>query len=295
VKELLSPRQVARAIGVSEASLKRWCDQGLLPATRTAGGHRRLTPAGVLEFLRQTGRELVRPEVLGLPTATGRTDRAIHRVVPPMVAALLAGDEGSVRRLLFNLFLGGHSLVDIGDRVLAVAFDEIGRKWEADEIEIYCERRACEVCVRVLQDFRSALPPPPAGAPVAIGGTPAGDVYQLPTLLVELVLRQAGWQAQSYGVGLPLDTLSAALERVRPQLFWLSASWIPDRDEFLAAYARLQATAAGAGVPVVVGGRALTEDIRRAMRYAAFGDTLGHLTTFVDSLGPRPARPESSP
>jgi predicted site-specific integrase-resolvase len=28
---LLTPKQVARAIGVSESSLKRWCDKGVLP------------------------------------------------------------------------------------------------------------------------------------------------------------------------------------------------------------------------------------------------------------------------
>ena len=49
--QLLSPKQVARALGVSESSLKRWCDKGLIPTERTAGGHRRLPLAGVLDFL----------------------------------------------------------------------------------------------------------------------------------------------------------------------------------------------------------------------------------------------------
>ena len=35
--EDLSPKQVALALGVSEASLKRWCDKGFLDSTRTAG------------------------------------------------------------------------------------------------------------------------------------------------------------------------------------------------------------------------------------------------------------------
>jgi len=65
MKELISPKQVALALGVSEASLKRWCDKGLIPAIRTAGGHRRLPINGVIHFIRQTGQHLVRPEVLG--------------------------------------------------------------------------------------------------------------------------------------------------------------------------------------------------------------------------------------
>lgn len=67
---VLSPKQVARAIGVSEASLKRWCDKGKLTLTKTAGGHRRLHVSSVLRFLKDSGRELVRPEILGLPPST---------------------------------------------------------------------------------------------------------------------------------------------------------------------------------------------------------------------------------
>jgi excisionase family DNA binding protein len=65
MKELITPKQVARAIGVSESSLKRWCDRGLIPTVRTAGGHRRLPISGVLSYLRETGHEMVRPELLG--------------------------------------------------------------------------------------------------------------------------------------------------------------------------------------------------------------------------------------
>ncbi|OYW17913.1 MAG: hypothetical protein B7Z55_11620, partial [Planctomycetales bacterium 12-60-4] len=66
-RELLTPKQVAVAIGVSESSLKRWCDRGILPTVRTAGGHRRIPTSGVLKFLQQSGHPLVQPEVLGLP------------------------------------------------------------------------------------------------------------------------------------------------------------------------------------------------------------------------------------
>ncbi len=42
MKQLLTPKQVARAIQVSESSIKRWCDRGTIPAEYTAGGHRRI-------------------------------------------------------------------------------------------------------------------------------------------------------------------------------------------------------------------------------------------------------------
>ncbi len=77
----LTPRQVARAMGVSEASLKRWCDRDLIPSVRTAGGHRRLELGGVLQYLRESGRPLPAPEVLGLPSAVGKGSQVMAKAV----------------------------------------------------------------------------------------------------------------------------------------------------------------------------------------------------------------------
>src|ERR1051325_8674833 len=43
----LTSKEAARVLGVSEASVKRWADSGLLPMEKTAGGHRRFRPEDV--------------------------------------------------------------------------------------------------------------------------------------------------------------------------------------------------------------------------------------------------------
>ncbi|HOW18813.1 MAG TPA: helix-turn-helix domain-containing protein, partial [Phycisphaerae bacterium] len=122
MRDLLTPRQVARSIGVSEASLKRWCDKGAIPSIRTAGGHRRLPISGVVQFLRRTGYPVVQPEVLGLPSTTGRGKETIERARLQMRLALETGDEQQVARLVFDLYLAGHSACDVCDQVIAPAF-----------------------------------------------------------------------------------------------------------------------------------------------------------------------------
>jgi len=280
----LSPRQAARALGASESSLKRWCDSGLIATTRTAGGHRRLTVEAIAEFSRQTARRPVRPELLGLPASSNRGERSLIAAADDLLSGLVDGDEERCRRVVFDLYLAGHSIARIGDAVVAEALHRIGGRWERSELQIYEERRACELCLRVLGELRSVVPGAVGNrAPLACGGTPECDPYSLPTALIELTLRQQGWRAASLGSRLPWSTMQAAVARLRPRLFWLSVSHLEDPDRFLAGYREFQASVP-VGMALVVGGRALTEGLRQQMTYTAYCDNLQHLEALIKAL-----------
>lgn len=66
LKPVLSTRELAEAIGVSESSIKRWADDGTVRAVRTIGGHRRIPFEEAIRFVRASNLRLVKPEVLGL-------------------------------------------------------------------------------------------------------------------------------------------------------------------------------------------------------------------------------------
>lgn len=284
MKDHLSPKQVAQAIGVSEASLKRWCDKGLIPSNRTAGGHRRIPLSGVLKYLRDSGNPLIDPRVLGLPSATGSGDITLERSVDHFAASLGIGDFDSIRRVAVNLYIAGHRMCEIFDKAVTPAFHRIGELWESDEMEIYQERRACEVFMRVLYDLKTVLSPPAPAAQLAIGGTLEADPYSVPTTMAETSMAHVGWRAQSLGTMLPAETLAAAIAANKPALFWLSVSTFESKSRFLSEFKVLARSAIQHGCAVVVGGRALTEDVRKEMDYAAYGDTMRHLTSFAESL-----------
>lgn len=289
----LSPKQAARALGVSESSLKRWCDQGLLAFTKTSGGHRRLPLEAVLRFVKNTGHALPHPELLGLPAHVGAGPRTLGKAREECLAALLAGDAGVCRQIVADLLVAGVSLSQVGDEVLSPALHRIGQQWADGATDVYCERRGVEACLRALYDVRHLLPPPPASAPMAIGGTPDCDPYSLPTGLVELVLRQRGWNAQSLGSRLPFASLLQAITDLQPRLCWLSVSYIDDESRFIREYDQFFA-AARPHVPVVVGGQALHEALRRQMHYSAFCDSLRHLEDFAATIGPAAKKSRSS-
>jgi excisionase family DNA binding protein len=282
----VTTRQAARALGVSEASLKRWCDQGLLPAVRTPGGHRRLPLQGVVQFVRERRLELVRPSLLGLPALTRREGADGETVGRAMQKAFRAADEDEIRRLLFGPYLAGKPAAEVLDELLTPAFWALGEKWTQGDLAIYEERRAVELCTRLLHQLRTFLPTPSPEAPQAIGGTLTGDPYELPTAMLEIALGEAGWRAQSYGCGLPAATLVDALRAVRPRLLWLSVSSLGSEQQFVSDCATLYAAAQEFGVAVLLGGRMLTADLRDRIQYSAYGDNLRHAVAFVQALDP---------
>lgn len=287
----ITTRQAAQALGVSEASLKRWCDQGLLPTARTPGGHRRLPLSGVVEFVRARHLELVQPGLLGLPEVNHRSPGDRTALREAMQSALETADEPEFRRLLLGSYLAGTPAVELLDDLVAPAFRAIGDRWAHVEVAIYAERRAVELCTRELHQLRMFLPTPVPEAPQAIGGTLAGDPYSLPTTMVEIALREAGWRAQSYGCGLPAATLADALQHVRPRVLWLSVSAFETEAKFLENYGTLYAAAQELDVAVLVGGQMLTAGLRERMQYSAYGDTLRHAVAFVRALTPTPPTP----
>lgn len=285
-----SPKQIADALASSESSVKRWCDKGTIPTIRTVGGHRRVTLDGLRQFLQSTGRTLALPEVLGLPRlGVGRKNRIPGGDEPGQVSfreALVNGDEDLCRKLLHQRLDEGWMKSEAAEFLITDAMHGIGEAWDCEEVDAYQERRGCDICIRLINELRMQIAPLRDDAPVAIGGTPAGDPYQLPTALVELALREVGWKATSLGVDLPTESFIQAAHDFQPQMVWLSVSTIMDVPRFITDQIRM-ANGVGEDVPVLIGGRALTDEVRPRLVYTAFCDSLTHLTQLAAMMRSR--------
>lgn len=282
-----SPRQVADALQASESSVKRWCDQGAIPSIRTVGGHRRITLDGLQSFLRTSNRVLSVPEALGVPDLQFQKESSIPGGTEPDQLSfrnfLARGDDGACRRILRGRVTMGDRLSQAADFFITDAMHGFGEAWQCRQLDAYQERRGCDICLRLINELRSELPPVTASAPVAIGGTPEGDPYQLPTALVELSLREIGWNATSLGNNLPIDSLLRAAQDCNPKMVWLSVSAIEDQTNFVNEEFRL-AEGLGDDVSLLIGGRAITDDIRSELQYTACCDSLKNLAELASMI-----------
>lgn len=190
---------------------------------------------------------------------------------------LVAGDETACRDLVFDNQEYVYPNVQSVCETLADAFHKIGDAWECSDIDTYTEHVATQIGHRILFDVRSELRATNDNAPRAIGCTPEQDPYSLPTLMVELVLKDLGWDASSLGTNLPLELLEPALDRIKPDLCWVSVSYVDSLPRLEQQLHNLGLLARDRGVKVVCGGQAIDAQMLQGIPYLDYVPELSML------------------
>ncbi len=284
-RSTVSPRQVAEALGVSESSVKRWSDQGLMATQKTAGGHRKLVLADVLRFVHEQGFAIDKPELLGLPGAAPRRTIPLDESRGNLLVALTAGDAAAISRIVVGLFVGGLPLTELFDGVLAPALRDLGAGWVHGTVRVFEEHRAVVLVQRALHDLRDLVPrsarrKPPLG----VFATVSGDPYTIAVSMAELTVLGLGWAATNLGANMPAHTLCEAIVGTKPRVLGLGINHVADLDAFAAEYLPVTACAREHRTAIVVGGAGTTPEVRARIRYAACCTSMRELADFCASL-----------
>lgn len=252
-RQSMTTRQLAKSLGVSESSVKRWIDDGTIAAVRTAGGHRRIPMAAAVRFIRRQRMTLQHPEAMPLATAPliGRVD---DEAADEFHAALLEDDAAQARAIIAGRYVSGADIAAIADRLMRPALERLGELWKADPQGILVEHRAVDTCIRAVADLLDWIPATPPGAPVTISAAGPDDPYLLPPLLASMTVQEQGGHARNLGPTTPLDTIGLAVERYGAVLCSVSVSTLLDRKRH-AEWIRLSDRLEAAGTRLVVGGR----------------------------------------
>lgn len=289
MEDIYTPRQVAAALQVSESSVKRWCDRGEIRTDRTIGGHRRIPLGFLLAFLEETNRRLVDPVAIGLEQQDANSTKGfalplnLLEVREQLEKSLVAGSEAACRRIVCSWFSTQGGLSTLADDLICPVFQSIGEKWKQGSVDIYQERHACEIIVRLIHELRRLMPEPSGIAPLAMGGTPPGDPYRLGSLLSEMVFREQGWRTANLGSNIPFSSLLSAARKHMPKVFWLSISHVEEEEPFLEEYADF-AKRLPKGIVLLVGGRTLTDRLRPKIIYSSYCDGMKQLVTLAQTL-----------
>lgn len=259
----LSPKKLARAIGVSESSLKRWTDDGLLVCARTAGGHRRIDLPEAVRFIRHIGATVVRPDLLGLPDlAALPVDWSNHTATAPadaLHAALEAGHAVESRAIVQSLYLAGWTPAAIFDGPMREALARIGTLWLHAEWGIVVEHRATDICIQAINQLRMLAAARGSAAPVAVGCAFEHDPYLVPSLMASAVIGELGFADVNLGALTPAQVLFNAAQHYRARLVWVCISSSDDPRRTISDLVAVAARLAAADTTVIAGGRILAD------------------------------------
>ena len=237
-ERLLTSAEVAKILGVTAGSVKRWTDLGLLRCARTVGRHRRFDPVEVDRFRKdQTGE--VQPE--HGPDVEGWLDLLLSDADPHQLLTTLYSERAR---------LGAWWKVA---ESLAAVLEEMGERWTEGSLSILEEHMASERLSRILAQVSDQLPSRP-GAPRLLLTTAEGEEHTLGLSLAEMVIREHGWPVLWAGRRVPLSEIVAHVASGAVDAVAVAASSMADPGDLLAQTERLGAICRAGEVHLLLGG-----------------------------------------
>ncbi|HEU4509443.1 MAG TPA: B12-binding domain-containing protein [Pyrinomonadaceae bacterium] len=276
----LTTKAVAKLLRVSEATVKRWADNGLLQSDKTVGGHRRFSLNAVAHLRRELGISPGSDMALSPKSAKVNLPSAAQ-----FSYTLLRGDEKEAGALLTQAYLNGAPLTTLFDQTITEAMHQIGDLWFKGSITVADEHLATRVVFSALQTLSGVMMPVESTGLKAICCGIEGDLHELPVQLARIILESEGWETQSLGPNTPLFSLSEMVARQRPHLVCISGRSILDLGRATAEYNQLRKITGKLGISVVIGGEAFRDRLFRERFPSEFyAENFAGFATFVREL-----------
>ncbi len=136
---------------------------------------------------------------------------------------------------------------------LLPAMHEVGRQWEAGEIDIFQEHLGTETLLRLLPILLTLGNLPPSLPYAALVSCVPGEEHQILVASLATFLELQGWRTFPVGRSLPSQELVKAATHLKPDVFFLSLMMLARLPEALVVMEALRA--ARPRLPVIAGGR----------------------------------------
>jgi excisionase family DNA binding protein len=285
----LTTGEVARLLNVSEATVKRWADKGLLHSEKTAGGHRRFLPASIAGFMRGQGMDATSrgplPEARDVVSTPERRVMTEARVSSfSMLEALVRGHAEEAAAFLINHYLQGHTLAHIFDEILAQVMRRIGDLWYQGALTVAQEHLATSTAEKALFRLRDVMSLREANGLFAICCGMEGDFHELPVQFSQALLESEGWQTISLGANTPFFALTEAMLRHGPTLVCVASAIFNNPDRAAREYEEVRRTAARLNAAIVLGGAGFKDrQLRQRFPADLHADNFQQLSEFATS------------
>lgn len=183
---------------------------------------------------------------------------------PPYLERALRGASYEAARVALDLLDVGVPAHDVIGDLLAPAQQQVGDRWQVNELTVADEHLATGVASAALHALASSVAAPATGGLVVVACA-EGDWHGIAAHMFAEQLRSCGFAVAHLGASTPAEHLAAFVARHRPAALAISCN-LP---LFYAGVSRLANAAHAHGVPVLAGGRAFDGRPERALRIGA--------------------------
>lgn len=254
--QYLTTAEVARLLGVTETTVKRWADARRIPYVRTPGGHRRFRRQDVLAFIQAIGYS-AQEQLLRESSGSVRVSSSVvGRLQEELYRRLLAGDTSAVWRQLYSCYLAGMELAALYDEVVAPTLQRVGEQWSCGQLSVAHEHLASNTLLEALQAFRHLTRSEGLYHRRAVCAAVEPEEHVFGLLMAAHVLEGSGYRVDFLGARTPVADLAEWISMYRPHVLCLGFV-MPLPEEHARELLRvLRQEAVQSGTRVFAGGRA---------------------------------------
>ncbi len=179
----------------------------------------------------------------------------MNELLPGLYDAVLNGDAKSAVALTSAALDAGADPLDLVEKCMVPAMDEVGRRFESEEYfipELLLAGRAMKGAVELLRPLLAARGVAPAGKVVI--GTVKGDLHDIGKNLVSFMLEGAGFEVVDLGVDVPPERFIDAVRKTGANIVALSALLTVTMPAIGTTIQALRAAGLRERVRIIVGG-----------------------------------------
>ena len=257
---VVSTKEVAAMLQVTETTIKRWADESVLPCVRTAGGHRKFLLKDIARFAETNGYAasgsqpppMSRKQMEQLQVGVLAQNYA--KIAAVVKDEAMQSDREGLTMLLLYLYRQHIPLPIVLDKVIVPAFETIGQAWEDGSLGIDREHAAshavAEALVRTAPDLYRKEP----NRMSAVCACPEGELHELGLRGLAYSLECEGWKVRYLGGNTPLDAITSAVRAERPALVCLSLTHVRHRGELIEKLKKLASSIHARSGRLIMGG-----------------------------------------
>lgn len=274
---------------VSESTVKRWADAGLLRCRKTIGGHRKFHQDDIAEFQSQCS--LAVKAAIEENSAARRDQELDDLFAGPDFSELarryreasLARQFSCAAAMLNEAKVRGFTLAAIGDEIIKPAMRDIGEMWRAGKISVLDEHASTFATIHALVGLGLIGEEKNHSEKLALVGCAEGEFHHVAALIVCNLLESQNWRVVYLGGHTPLFSFAEAINKLNADLVCISITMTDNIERAARDFEGLRRAAAKRNAKIILGGAALEDDeVLARFRGAYYARTLQEFLDLVN-------------